>query len=356
MRERYERGLAAQTELIEDLKAAGLSQNRALQVVGCSKSAYHYRTRPRPRLADPVPHKQRSHPARLTTAELDRVAALLRESSRSVEETFYDHLDSPEGYVASLSTFYRVRHALDIAMARTGRNRHRPRDTAERPAPRLQASQGSEVVCWDITFLPGFYRGQRYALYLAIYLHSRKIAGWSIQEREDKTVAAHLIEAIIQADPRIHTIHCDNGAAMRSHQMAKVCLRHHVAQSFIRPGVSNDNAANESFFRTLKYAPTWPTTFDSLEAAQTWFTRFVDSYNNTHHHTSLQGYTPTQVHDGTWVQVHAHRQAALDAAYQAHPERYRRPPTAKTPPESTSINLADNHTHTQPVIHELITG
>lgn len=78
--------------------------------MGCSKSAYHYRTRPRPRLADPLPHKQRSHPARLTTAELDRVAAL-RESSRSVEETFYDHLDSPEGYVASLSTFYRVRHA-----------------------------------------------------------------------------------------------------------------------------------------------------------------------------------------------------------------------------------------------------
>ena len=275
--------------LITDLKAAGLSQNRALQVVGCSKSAYHYRSHPRARIPEPIPHKDRSHPAKLTDAELEEVTDLLTRSDKSVEETFYDHLDSDQGYVASLSTFYRVQRARGIAMARTGKNRHRPRTPRNRPTPRLQASPGSEVVCWDITFLPGFLRGERYALYLAIYLHSRKIAGWAILEREDKIAAADLIKGILDKDPTIHTIHSDNGAAMKSKNMAKVCRTHHVDQSFIRPGVSNDNAANESFFRTTKHGPTCPTTFSSLEDATQWFEGFADFYNNSHHHTSLAG-------------------------------------------------------------------
>lgn len=352
---RWEEGVEGEESLITELTGLGLSRNRVLSVIGLHKSTYHYRHHPRDRVDEPIPHRDRPHPARLCPEERDRVEALLRASTTSVAQTFFDHLDTGS-YLASESTFRRIARAEGITLARTGRNRRGPHKTAPRAVPRLEAREGADVVCWDISFLPGFYRGEHFALYLAIHLRSRKIAGWSIQNREDEIIAAQLINDILDSDPTITTVHSDNGAAMKSHRMRKVCADHHVTQSFIRPGVSNDNAANESFFRTVKYGPTYPTVFHTLAQADEWMSSFVEYYNNHHHHSSLAGYTPQEVHDGTWTTTWQTRQTALTTAYQAHPQRFRHPPTARKPPQIAHINLADNHTHTPPTTTELIAG
>ena len=70
-----------------------------------------------------------------------------------------------------------------------------------------------------------------------------------------------------------------------------------------------------------------------------WAEHVVHDYNTRHHHSSLAGFTPEQVHTGTWVDVHTERQAVLDAQYAANPERYRgRRPIAATTPEITQLN------------------
>src|SRR5699024_3184036 len=76
----FDHGIEIEDIAVAELKAAGLSQNRALGLLGVSKSAWHYRTRPRPRVADPVAHRYRSHPAKLSDVEYETVANLLRES------------------------------------------------------------------------------------------------------------------------------------------------------------------------------------------------------------------------------------------------------------------------------------
>jgi len=327
-------------------------------MIGLPKSVFHYRRRPRPRVADPVPHIDRPHPAALSGTERDEVAARLRASARSVTETFYDDLDC-DRYVASLSTYHRVARTEQIPMAATGPRRHRRVPTRTARTPVLSTRAPGEIACWDISFLPGPFRGVHYALYAVIDLFSRKIVGWSIQDRENERVAAALIEAVISAGcGRTKTVHSDNGAAMTSTTMRKMLERHQVDQSLIRPGVSNDNAQMESFFRTTKYGPTWPGAFEDIEHATTWSATFVDAYNNLHHHTSLAGYTPAQVYDGTWHTAAERRQATLDAAWQANPNRYRKRPTAATPPQHVTLNLANEHgkTHTPPTLLELITG
>jgi putative transposase len=334
-----------------------LSQNRALAMIGLSKGSFHYRRRPRPRVAAPVPHADRPHPAALSGTERDEVAARLRASARSVTETFYDDLDSGR-YVASLSSYHRIARVKGIPMAATGHRRRRaPTRTTRTPV--LSTRAPGEIACWDISFLPGPFRGVHYALYAVIDLFSRKIIGWSIQDRENERVAATLIEAVINASGgRTKTVHSDNGAAMTSTLMQTMLERHQVDQSLIRPGVSNDNAQIESFFRTTKYGPTWPGAFEDIEHATGWFAEFVDAYNNQHHHTSLAGYTPAQVYDGTWPAAAERRQATLDAAWQNNPRRYRKRPTAATPPQHVTLNLANGQgkTHTPPTLLELITG
>lgn len=42
-----------------------------------------------------------------------------------------------------------------------------------------------------------------------------------------------------------------------------------------RPRVSNDNPFSESEFRTMKYRPSYPGTFNDLEAARTWVSSYV---------------------------------------------------------------------------------
>lgn len=325
-------------------------------MIGLSKSTYHYRSKPRPRAADPVPHRERPHPAKLTEIEGDAIVTTLRESKESVTETYYRHLDDGD-YVASLSTFHRIARREAIPMARTGSRRHRSRQTGQRKTPTLCASAPGEIACWDITFLPGKYRGGNYALYVVIDLFSRMILGWTIQDREDAVAATELITLVTESlEGRLKTVHSDNGAAMTSDDMTQYLQKASIAQSFIRPGVSNDNAQIESFFRTVKYGPMWPGVFDNISEANEWFTDFADSYNQEHRHTSLAGFTPSQVFHGTWIQAAKKRQDTLDDAYRANPHRYRKPPTVKLPAHRVTLNLANktHQTHTPPTLLELL--
>ena len=57
------------------------------------------------------------------------------------------------------------------------------------------------------------------------------------------------------------------------------------------------------------------------------------NYNHEHRHSGIGLHTPASVHYGTVGQVRAQRQATLDAAYAAHPERFgnRRPEPPRLP-------------------------
>lgn len=347
-----------ENELIASLKQAGFSQNKTLELIGLSKASFQYRAKPRPRVANPIPHRDRPHPAALTAVEDEKIVQLLRCSKVSVAETFYRHLDGGD-YIASMSSFHRRARREKIPMAATGRRRRRKaKDAAPAPIPVLSATGPGQVVCWDISFLPGPYRSASYALYLIIDLFSRLIVGWSIQERENKLIAARLMDQVLTAAGSVLTVHSDNGGAMTSTTMCKILDKHDAAQSLIRPGVSNDNAQIESLFRTVKYGPTWPGAFTDIEHANTWFAQFVEAYNTQHHHTGLAGFTPAQVHDGTWQHVAHRRQATLDAAFLANPGRYRGRPNVSTPPDRVSLNLGhdDGKTHTPPTVLELLAG
>ncbi len=111
-----------------------------------------------------------------------------------------------------------------------------------------------------------------------------------------------------------------------------------ITQSFNRPHVSNDNPFSEAHFKTAKYAPEFPGRFGSLEDARAWGSPFFDRYNNEHHHGGLGWMTPADVHFGRVEQVRKIRQGALDAAHQAHPERFGKRPLAPTPPTAVWIN------------------
>ena len=90
---------------------------------------------------------------------------------------------------------------------------------------------------------------------------------------------------------------------------------------------------------TLKYCPAYPERFGSLADARQWSQGFFIWYNDEHHHTGLALLTPADVHHGRAAAILTERQAVLQRAYAAHPERFvKGPPTVLQLPPAVWIN------------------
>jgi putative transposase len=322
--------------LVAALVAAGLSQRRALALAGMSRSSWHYRTHPRPRVADPVPHTARRAASWLSGPERDTIVALLSgafELGRSVYHAFYTALDAGDP-VASLSSWYRI--ARQLEPQRPTRRRARHRSSA---IPSLVADGPLQVWSWDITKLKGPYRGVTYELYVVVDVFSRLIVAWRLEEHEDDDLAADMFRAAFvrfRAHPTV--VHSDGGPSMTSNTLTGLFRGLGVEISRNRPRVSNDNPYSESLFKTAKYTPSYPAYFTSIKQARAWADQFVDWYNHHHYHSALEGHTPASVHDGTWVNIHHQRVATMTKLHAAHPERFTRPPAIKTPLAQVAIN------------------
>ena len=135
------------------------------------------------------------------------------------------------------------------------------------------------------------------------------------------------------------TVHADRGSAMTSKPVAFLMADLGVTKTHSRPYVSDDNPYSESQFRTLKYRPDFPDRFGSIQDARAFCLRFFPWYNDEHRHSALGLMTPAMVHYDQAPLIRQQRQLVLDAAYQAHPERFvRRPPRAPELQQEVWIN------------------
>ena len=66
---RSRRFIDAENELVAELTEAIGSQRRALAMIGLSRSTWHYRSHPRPRVTDPLPQRDRAYRSRIGEAD-----------------------------------------------------------------------------------------------------------------------------------------------------------------------------------------------------------------------------------------------------------------------------------------------
>ena len=238
---------------------------------------------------------------------------------RSVPYIYATLLD--EGaYHCSMSTMYRVLHSVGEVGER--------RDQATRPAhvkPELCATGPRQVFAWDITKLHGPQKWTYYHLYVIIDIYSRYVVGWMVADRESSELAKVLLSETIKKEritPGTLTVHADRGSSMKSKPVAFMLADLGVTKSHSRPHVSDDNPHIESFFKTTKYQPAFPSTFANIVEAREFCRVFFRWYNTQHRHSAIALLTPSDVHHGRATKRLAQRQRIMDAAYQAHPERF----------------------------------
>ena len=250
-------------------------------------------------------------------------------------------------YPCSIRTMYRL-------LAAEGESRER-RDQLTHPAytkHELLATAPNQLWSWDITKLMGPAKWTYFYLYVILDVFSRYVVGWMVAHRETAALAQQLIAETLAKQgiaPDQLTIHADRGAVMTSKQIAFLLADLGVTKTHSRPHVSDDNPYSESQFRTMKYRPEFPDRFRSIQDSRAFGHSFFAWYNDQHRHSGLALLTPAMVHFGLAPAVVAQRQIVLDAAFQAHPERFvRKPPMQAQPPLRVWINKppdSDNNTH-----------
>lgn len=302
------------------------------ELLGISRSTWYYSQRPKS-------PDRRTPPRKLTGAEHSTILSILngeRFQDEAVPSIYAKLLDEGE-YLCSQSTMYRI-----LKAQKQVRQRRHDRKHPVYTKPELLATGPNQVWSWDITKIKGPKSWIFYDLYVVIDIFSRSIVAWCITEYESGEQARALIGTACAREGIERnqlTVHSDRGRAMTSKCLANLYGELGVGSSFNRPHVSNDNPYSESHFKTLKYRPGYPVRFGSIEDAQAHMQTFFDWYNYEHRHSGIAMMTPAEVHTGKADEVRRKRQAVLDIAHKAHPERFvKGAPKARGVPEEVWIN------------------
>ena len=331
---------AATDTAISEL-APAIGTRAACAATGTSQAGWYRRHRvsPVPPRPAPVRQRDRAQPRALAGAERQVILDVLhsgRFADVSPEETWAVLLD--EGtYLGSVSTFYRILRAGGEV-----RERRRQATHPAKVKPELQADGPNQVWSWDISKLRGPAKWTYYHLYVILDIYSRYVAGWMVASRESAALAEKLISDTCakQAIGRDQlTIHADRGSSMTSKPVTFLLADLGITQSHSRPHVSNDNPYSESQFKTLKYRPSFPGRFASIQQARAWCQDFFPWYNHEHRHSGLALHTADSVHHDRTGPIQAARASVLSAAYATHPERFvRKPPAPPQLPVTAWIN------------------
>jgi putative transposase len=249
-------------------------------------------------------------------------------------------------YHCSVRTLYRILAEKGELKERRALRRH-----PQYAKPELLATGPNQLWSWDITKLKGPVKWSYFYLYVILDVFSRYVVGWMVASRESATLAKTLISETCarQAVPLGQlTLHADRGSSMKSRAVALLLADLSITKTHSRPHVSNDNPFSEAQFKNLKYRPEFPQRFGSLEDSRAFCRPFFRWYNTEHRHSGIAFMTPQDVHYGRATQILETRSVTLDAAFEAHPKRFKnKRPVLKSLPAAVWINPPANQSSDQ---------
>lgn len=148
----------------------------------------------------------------------------------------------------------------------------------------------NQVWVADITYIR---IGNRF-IYLAIImdLYSRRIIGWSLREDKTEELALEALKMAIKgrvvSEGLMH--HSDRGVHYAAIAYTELLQENQITISMSRKGNCYDNAAMESFFKTLKKEEVYLNDYETVVEAKMRIAYFIEEIYNTRRLHSSIGY------------------------------------------------------------------
>lgn len=144
----------------------------------------------------------------------------------------------------------------------------------------------------DITYI----RLETEFVYLAVVIdaYSRRVIGWALDRHLEDDLAIAALKMALKRRSRTEglTHHSDRGVQYASNDYTGLLKENGVRISMSRKGNPYDNAACESFMKTLKYEEVYRQEYRGLAEARASIQQFIEKiYNGKRLHSAL-GYLP----------------------------------------------------------------
>ena len=131
-------------------------------------------------------------------------------------------------------------------------------------------------------------------VYLAVVidLYSRKVIGWATSDRLKRDLALRALRmALMRRRPASGCIHhSDRGSQYCSYDYQKLLKNHGLITSMSGKGNCYDNAACETFFKTIKAELIWRRNWISRAQVESEIANYIDGFYNSHRRHSTLGY------------------------------------------------------------------
>jgi transposase InsO family protein len=134
-------------------------------------------------------------------------------------------------------------------------------------------------------------------LYLAVVLdlYSRRVIGWAVSNRMKRDLAIRALDMAValRRPPRGCIHHSDRGSQYCSHDYQKRLRQHGFQISMSGKGNCYDNAAMETFFKTIKAELIWRHSWQTRRAAEIAIFEYINGfYNPRRRHSALGWKSP----------------------------------------------------------------
>ncbi|WP_097932393.1 IS3 family transposase [Monaibacterium marinum] len=134
-------------------------------------------------------------------------------------------------------------------------------------------------------------------LYLAVILdlHSRRVIGWAVSNRMKRDLAIRALNMAIafRTPPKGCIHHTDRGSQYCSHDYQKILRQHGFQVSMSGKGNCYDNAAVETFFKTIKAELIWRRSLETRRQAEMAIFEYINGfYNPRRRHSALGWKSP----------------------------------------------------------------
>jgi transposase InsO family protein len=151
----------------------------------------------------------------------------------------------------------------------------------------------------DITYI----RLQVEFVYLAVVLDafSRRVIGWALGRTLEAELALSALRMALQErNPQAGLVHhSDRGVQYASREYTGLLKQYQAQISMSRKGNPYDNAACESFMKTLKYEEVYRNEYRDFHEARTSIREFLEQvYNQKRLHSALGYLPPTEFESG----------------------------------------------------------
>lgn len=121
-------------------------------------------------------------------------------------------------------------------------------------------------------------------LYLAVIqdLHSRRVIGWAVSNRMKRYLASRALNMAIalRQPPRGCIHHTDRGSQYCSHDYQKILRQHDFRPSMSGKGNCYDNAAVETFFKTIQAELIWRQSWQTRKQAEVAIFEYINGFYN----------------------------------------------------------------------------